>query len=1139
MALRTKNVNKCTCTKKSGVRGRSLLGLDRNSLCCRVILILLVLVCTTTTNLHNDFYDQNAELVNENYVPPDLKSYKIKRAKSRIPYYANSIATTNIILCGDIEINPGPTAPKCSTCNKTIRSNSKKVPCNICKELYHQRCVGLSHRSPLTEVTNFVCHSCLHTVLPFSNEVSLPLSDTQQNIITETNDINENEHLALLNEHKNKLSIAHLNTQSLLSSFDEFSLMVNKYRFEIITVSETWLKENHLQESYVQIPGYSTFFKHRDGKKGGGVAIYIKDHYTVNERKDIGKIDTSIENLWIEVKGRNKNTPYLVGVLYQPSSIEAEKLTWLDKFDSLLNKISLKWYGTVIITGDFNIDLLRDTESTQRYKAILESYSFTQHIKKPTRNGKTLIDHISTNITKGIASSEVLPTGEISDHDSPYAIFQVKKQRYEPRYKWIRNEKNLDMKNYIDEFKQLPLNIVYGFDDPDDQLNALCSLITGCINDHAPLRKVKLTRPPAPWMNDPKITTQQMKMESIRLQMKHDKDDTLRKEYTSVKKSLRKSIKIVKGNFLRKALSDTQPKAVWNTVHNILKNTCQKIKHDPDALNHHYCTLASRLTDKPNVASINQKFVDELPCNGPNAFKLSHTSYEEVCKIIQNLKNDCSTGQDNIPVRFIKPVSDFITSPLAHIINNCIDKCIFPDAWKIARICPIPKVDNPTKPADYRPISVLPIFSKVYERVILKQLSDYIETNRLYQATQSGFRKGHSTTTILSKLRDDIRRAMNKSEVTIALMIDFSKAFDTVDHRTLLLKLHHLNFSRDTLKLILDYLSDRKQFVQVDDKSSDTSPIYFGVPQGSILGPVLFNLYVHNLQGSIASQSMQYADDTTIYAHTKPNRINNISEALQGDLNKLRDWSSEQNLLFNDTKTKLLLFSTPQLNRVHNLNATELAISCGNSVIERSFSTKILGMTFDENLTWKEHITSIIKNANSTLRSLRLVKRFTPLKVRKALAQAMVLSLINYGNSIYGHDIPQHLVMRLQKTQNSAASYVLGRYAKEEDNINLGWLPIKEQIKYSTVILTFKALNDERWPSYLKVEKVEERRRLRNSDEMKVKIGEERTFSSHCKHFNELPKDIRLQRNVNSFKAKAKKFFKDEALARILSSKLT
>lgn len=288
--------------------------------------------------------------------------------------------------------------------------------------------------------------------------------------------------------------------------------------------------------------------------------------------------------------------------------------------------------------------------------------------------------------------------------------------------------------------------------------------------------------------------------------------------FRNVRNKLKKCINETKGSFYRKALSSKRPKEVWNVINRILHPNNKTIKHDPETLNNHFNTVAEKLTNRKSLTSTElHSLIKTFPDN-PQGFTIKPTTYNVVKTALNKIREDCSTGHDNIPINLLKQMSDYIISPLCHIINSFISEGTFPTEWKIARISPLLKVKSPSEAVDYRPISVLPILSKVYERVILHQLLEYIKT--LYKNTQHGFRKSRSTVTCLLKLRDDILKAMSRGEVTVAVFADYSKAFDTIDYATLLRKLEKLNFSKDFLHWLTEYIADRKHFVQIDDNSS-------------------------------------------------------------------------------------------------------------------------------------------------------------------------------------------------------------------------------------------------------------------------------------------------------------------------------
>jgi len=610
------------------------------------------------------------------------------------------------------------------------------------------------------------------------------------------------------------------------------------------------------------------------------------------------------------------------------------------------------------------------------------------------------------------------------------------------------------------------------------------------------------------------------------------------KNFRNIRNEMKKTIKSAKSSFLRNALSSKRPKEVWDTINRILHPKTSKIEANPSVLNEHFNTTATRLLKckEPPTQQLHEiinKFEDH-----PDYFNLRTATYSDVFKAIKRIRNDCSTGNDNIPSKYLKASIETITSPICHIINSCIENQLFPHQWKISRISPVPKVNKPTCHSDYRPISILPILSKVYERVILNQLVAYIEKNHLFAEYQSGFRKGHSTISTLLKLKDEILSAMKKGEVTLSIMADYSKAFDTVDYHTLIQKLHKIRIGKCTLRTLLSYLSDRKQFVQIHDQRSDYRKVTYGVPQGSILGPILFNIYVADMKDQASCPCLQYADDTSLLFHCKPQELPSCVEKVNNNLRNLMSWSTDNNLIFNSTKTKTILFSTSQMSRVHNLAGSTLTIKPQDEPIERVKSFKVLGITFTEHLKWNEHINRTIKNAFITLKSLKLIQRFTPYHVRKNLAEALVISKLDYGNVLLAN-VPAYLMKRMQRVQNMAASYVTKRFMTENDVINLNWLPVRERIEYAVCKMGYKAINDPNWPNYLKLKTYQQSRRYlrsnqNNSNSIEWRKNVDSSFEQVTSNaFNDLPPPCRKAENYHLFCNLSKNYFVDKILARL------
>jgi hypothetical protein len=379
---------------------------------------------------------------------------------------------------------------------------------------------------------------------------------------------------------------------------------------------------------------------------------------------------------------------------------------------------------------------------------------------------------------------------------------------------------------------------------------------------------------------------------------------------------------------------------------------------------------------------------------------------------------------------------------------------------------------------------------------------------------------------------------MHRGKVTLAVMADFSKAFDTVDYETLIRKLHLLNFSKTSMRMLANYLSDRRQFAQVNETISKELTVTNGVPQGSILGPIHFNIYVSDMSGETDAEMIQYADDTSMYRFSKPKSFDQCVAQMNEDVNRVQSWSRNSNLIFNAKKTNSILFATKQMTKRHEFGY-QISPTDG-SQIKQTSEFKLLGVTFREDLRWNSHINKSTSSAFGTLKTLAHLKRFISFKLRKQLAESLVLSKLDYGNAIY-HGAPTYLMNQLQKVQNATASFVRSRYSKINDVVELKWLPIKERAEFSVSKLAWRSINSTEWPKFLPMQQAKELTRpSRNqqSDGVKIActINVSNTFEYEAsKIFNSLPGCCRNATVYNDFCRNTKNYLLDKALARSLA----
>ena len=367
-----------------------------------------------------------------------------------------------------------------------------------------------------------------------------------------------------------------------------------------------------------------------------------------------------------------------------------------------------------------------------------------------------------------------------------------------------------------------------------------------------------------------------------------------------------------------------------------------------------------------------------------------------------------SPGYDEINNKILKLSAKEISKPLTHMFNLSFENGIFPNSLKLAIVMPIFKSDDNKKFKNYRPISVLSCFSKVLERLMYNRLINYIDKNGILSKHQYGFRKNRSTEFVIIELIDKITKGIDEGKYTLGVFLDLSKAFDTLDHRILTKKLEHYGIRGTCLKWFESYLENRKQIVKYNKIKSDEMTIKSGVPQGSILGPLLFLLYINDIQNCSKIVSIiLFADDTNIfYSH---NCLKELNDIMQNEINKISKWLNANKLSINTIKTKFMLFRSLKKKQKHHI-----ILSINEQIIKQVKNITFLGVNIDENLTWKEHINLISKKIIKASSIIARIRHFTNLNTLKVVYYALVYPYLTYGNIIWCNTYKT----RIQKLMN-------------------------------------------------------------------------------------------------------------------------
>ena len=907
----------------------------------------------------------------------------------------------------------------------------------------------------------------------------------------------------------------------------------NTNDFDVFGLCETYLNDQHTLDD-IKISGFSDNPFRADSKlsnthKQGGVALYYKTDLPIIERKELNTLDECIVT---EIKLKNAKIFFVL--LYRPPNKKNidDVQTFINNLERLITNLSNEKPSCIILAGDFNArsPILWSGETKEEIPGkMIANFAningLDQLIDGPTHLPRddiaTCIDLIFTDQPFLFVDSGIIPSpDERCKHQLIHGKINLEVP-VPPKYMrrmWQYNDGNYEaIKN---EMESVDWNLLFENKNVNEMVDDFNSIFKNIIESNIPSKIIKVDDRDSPWINKAVKTALRKNKRAYKNWTKKgrpvDDIDYVKRVQKETNTILNRS-KSAYINRLGNKLCDPQTghKEFWGAFKRILNK--KKNTNIPPLIEN-----GKFITDFNEKANILNSFLS-LQCRPLNTnstlppfiknCERSLTNVvvnrEQIISIINKLNPKKAHGHDGLSIKMFQSCSYEVSLPLSLIFKKCLLTSQFPIDWKLANIQPVHKKGSRQEKGNYRPISLLPVCSKVFEKVLFDAVYTFLKENNLISVHQSGFRPGDSTINQLLSITTEIYEAFEQSAEVRAAFLDISKAFDKVWYEGLIFKLKSNGIDGVLLKLLENYLTGRKQRVVLNGIESKWEQVYSGVPQGSVLGPLLFLIYINDLTTNIKSNMKLFADDSSLFARVYDCNATQIQLLL--DLDNITKWANQWKMKFNPDITKQaieVIFSHKYKKPIHD------PLVFNNIPVARESSTKHLGIILDDHLSFRKHIKLSIEKANKGIALMKYLSKYVNRKVLDQTYKLYVRPHLDYGDVIY-HGQLTDMMKSLESVQYKAALIVTGcikgtSMVKLYDEV--GWESLNARRIYHRFLLYYQIRNNEK-PAYLKkhIKALPERRTLRY----------ERSFFPFCKlNWDFLDDDIKNAATVGIFKSK-------------------